>query len=605
MPSRLLVIVSVIWSVVAAAMCLAADPAPVDLSELGPWYGRSVTTLEIAGMPTALVGRARPGLALTPRRKLWRVRTTVLTEATARADAARVRLLLARHGYPDARISLRAKPAGARGVAVTLRIDAGPAVTYGQVRVLGLPAPAGAVEDTLQRRLAAGARFDETAVQGARDALLMAQRRAGHAQPAVDLAVVRTGGATADVTFTCRPGARFRYDGLTVEGAPPDLEPLVRRTVNLAPDTPYAPAVSARVRQDLRQLQLFRQVRITSEAHTDSTLLLQASLRPMQMITLETSVGSFTDDWLVAQAGLRHRNLFRRGRGGSVKLLWSTHRREAVGSVWWPGLLAPRSRTALDLSGAIDDEDSYRLSTVSAELSTLFKPWTAASLRVGLTVSDGTLVDRSADPGAFVDEVGLLTALGATWYRDTSDHPLDPHDGSRMTVQSEWSPPGLLTDTPFASLRVFGSRYLPLGPGTLAVRLDGGLAAPLGASPDLRPDRRFFAGGVSTMRGYRRRALGPTDTAGQAVGGEARILAGAELRVPFGSLLGAAFFVDSGQVWSSRHDVRLQDLAVAAGSGVLIYTPVGPFRIDVAVNLSTPDRDTSRWLVSLAIGHPY
>ncbi len=604
MPSRSHLAIALLL-VAAAACSQAGDNPSVDLAGLDPWLGRPVSSLEIKGMPEPLAGRARAGLALTPRRKLWRVRTTVLTRNLATADAARLRLLLAHQGYPDARITGRAVASDGRGVALTLQVDAGPAVTYGEVRIEGLPPTATAVVDTLRRRLAPGIRFDESTVQQAREALMMAQRRAGHAEPAVEVTVARAAPTTAEVTFTCRPGASFRYEGLVVTGAPADLEPLVHRTVNLAPDTPYAPAVSARARQDLRQLQLFRQVKITSEARTDSTLVLQAVLRPQRMITLEASVGSFTDDWLVARAGIRHRNLFGGGRGGSLNLLTSTHLTEAVGSAWWPGLVLPRSRTNLDLSGAIEDEDSYRLETVSTELSTLFQVGASTSLKVGVTLSQGNLTNRSADADDFDDEVGLLTALGATWYRDTSDHPLDPHRGSRLTLTSEWSPPGAWTDTPFASLRVFGSRYLPLGGGTLAIRLDGGVADALGDSDDLRADRRFYAGGVSSMRGYRRRELGPTDSAGTAVGGEARLLAGIELRQPLVGRLGAALFVDTGQVWSSLRDAHLGDLAVAPGLGILVDTPIGPIRLDLARTITSDTRRDRRWLLSFGIGHPF
>lgn len=585
-------------------MAAAAAP-PIDVEGLRPWQGRQVSNLEFEGMPGGLADQARAGLVLAPRRKLLRRKTMRLTAASATADAQRVLLLLARNGFPDARITARGEADGDEQVAVTLVVSAGPAVGYGAVDVAGLPSAAAAQADSVRHRLARGQRFSDAAVAAARDHLMLAQQRAGHARPEVSVDIQRTSDTTATVAFDCRPGARFRYESLSVHGIPDDLVPLVRRTTDLRPATPFTPDVAGRSRRDLRRLQLFRQIRLVSEARSDTTLELVADLKARRMITVEASVGTFTDDPVVGSAGIVHRNLLNGGRGGGLDVLFSTYRREAGGRLWWPALLARRSRSELEVRGEVEDEDSYRLDTVSAELSTLFEPWRTASLRVGLTVSHGTLRQRTLSRDAFMSEVGLLTALGATWYRDTSDSPVDPQRGSRTTVKTEWSPPGAWTDTPFASLHVHGSRYLPLAGGTLALRLDGGLVRPLGEAVDVRPDRRFFAGGVSTMRGYRRRQLGPGDLEGNPIGGEVRMLAGAELRQPLVGPLGTALFVDAGQVWLRRDDLDLADLAVATGVGLLVGTPVGPVRFDLARNLTEPAADQPRWLLSFAIGHPF
>jgi outer membrane protein assembly factor BamA len=578
----------------------------IDLDALRPWQGRPVTTLEIEGLPEDLVAAVRGGLALTPRRKLLRVKQTRLSVDVAEADARRVLLLLARHGHPAAEISARAEADGDEGVTVTLVVEPGPTVRYGEVDVRGLPPGAAAAADSVRVRLPRGERFADAAVAAARERLLLAQRRAGHAFPDVDVEVRRPGRDTAAITFACRPGRSFVYRDLRIEGAPDDLTPLVERTVDLEPGTPYTPGVVARARRHLRKLQLFSQVRLVNEPRDSTDLDLVVELKPRRMITLETSIGSFTDDWLVAKAGVTHRNLFGGGRGGAVELTWGQYRQQAEARTWWPGLVSPHSRTDLELRGAIEDEDSYRLEKAEADLSTLFETWWSSSLRVGVMVSDGTLENRSADPDVFASEVGLLTAVSGIWYRDSTDDPIDPSHGSRLDLRSEWSPPGAWTDTPFAITQMSASRYWPLGGRrTLAVRVDGGLGWPLGDAVDLRPDRRFFAGGVSTMRGFRRHDLGPRDSEGNAIGGEARLLAGAEVRLPLAGIFGLAVFVDSGQVWRDRRDLDPSDLTFAAGAGLLVYTPIGPLRLDLARNLSGLGADQSRTLLHFGIGHPY
>ncbi len=605
MSSRSRAILFILLSVLPGGILLADDDA-VDIRGLSPWTGREVAELRLEGMPGDIAGQVRKGLALTPRRKLLRMERMRLRASFAEADAQRVRLFLARRGYPQATVTAGGEATDDDRVIVTLRVDPGPLMVYGDLTFDGVPEAVRAQRDSVRILLPRGQRFEDAEVTSAREQLLLGIRRAGHAEPELEVALELTESNAIDLAFVARPGRLFRYEDFTFSGAPDDLVPLVERTVHLEPGTPYSPAVAAGTRRDLRELQLFRQVRLHSEARSDTTLDLLARLQPRNMISLEAGVGSFTDDWLVASASAQHRNLLGGGRGGRVDLTYSTHRREAEGRLWWPNLLARRSRSEVRVTGKIQDEDSYRLDTVEIELSTLFRLGTSSSLRLSTGVSEGTLENRAADPEAFLSDVGLLTVLGARFYRDTSDNPVDPLDGSRLTVQTEVSPPGAWSDTPLASLRVHGSRYLPLGGRrVLALRLDGAYARPLGDALDLRPDRRYFAGGVSTMRGYGRRDLGPVDAEGQPVGGGVRVLAGAEVRLPLRGIMGVAFFVDSGQVWSTRDAVDMEELAAAGGVGVLFRTPVGPLRLDLAYNLTDPLRDQSRLKLSFAIGHPF
>jgi len=583
-------------------------PGAIDVTPLGTWQGRDVTGLELAGVPDDLRSKARSGLALTPRRKLFGTDHAVLTLERAREDARRLLLLLARSGFPDATIGAAAAAAGERGVEVTFEVDPGPAVRYGEVGVQGLPEAASAGIDSLQLYLTGDRRFRDQHIERVKAGLDLAMQRAGHARPEVTVEIVRTAPDRAAVTFHCEPGSLYVYQRLAVQGVPSDIERLVRRVVDLEPGTGYTPRIADEARRHVRKLGLFRFSRITSEVSGPGTLDLVADLEPRKMITLEAGVGSFTDNWYVLSGSAKHRNLFGRGRGVELSGQFATHEREVALHTWWPALLTPRSRADLELRRRVEDEDAYRLAKNEVELSNLFERWRHSSLRLGVTLSDGELEARTAEDvdEDLVTQDGLQTVWSALWYRDTSDSPLSPRIGSRYTLQGDVSVPGVLTEAPFAGLRAVATRYLPAGPRrTLALRLDAAWARPLGDAAALRPDRRWYAGGVSTMRGYGRRELGPRDADGNALGGEVRLLAGAELRAMIRPPFGMAVFVDSGQVWAERGDLDLGDLALATGVGLLVETPVGPIRLDLAFNLTETPQDVGDWKLQFAIGHPY
>jgi outer membrane protein insertion porin family len=170
----------------------------------------------------------------------------------------------------------------------------------------------------------------------------------------------------------------------------------------------------------------------------------------------------------------------------------------------------------------------------------------------------------------------------------------------------DWASALLLSDTEYLRVLGEGSIFRPLRPGwTFAgnLRLGSFLQGRLGAEAGgfIPPERRFYAGGPNSVRGYRRNALGPTayvwtqsddgrddEITASAVGGTQMIVATAEIRMPspiYSDYFRLAAFVDAGQVWAPGSEIYgIADLRVTPGMGLRIATPVGPIRLDVAYN---------------------
>jgi outer membrane protein assembly factor BamA len=146
----------------------------------------------------------------------------------------------------------------------------------------------------------------------------------------------------------------------------------------------------------------------------------------------------------------------------------------------------------------------------------------------------------------------------------------------------------------------------------LSLRLAGGtfLTGVLNnESGYIPPERRFYGGGPTHVRGFRFNELGPTvyiarpvrgadggfdvEIVRSSTGGTRTVLASAELTapIPIGppSLRGAVF-VDAGQVWESRDTLATRPgLRITPGVGGRFATPVGPIRLDVAYNPYNPE----------------
>jgi outer membrane protein assembly factor BamA len=71
-------------------------------------------------------------------------------------------------------------------------------------------------------------------------------------------------------------------------------------------------------------------------------------------------------------------------------------------------------------------------------------------------------------------------------------------------------------------------------------------------------------------------------------GGEAFLLAKAELRMRLRGSLEGALFADVGNLWLDPREYRLVDLRTNVGFGLRFVTPIGPAAVDVGFNVQ-PD----------------
>jgi translocation and assembly module TamA len=208
-----------------------------------------------------------------------------------------------------------------------------------------------------------------------------------------------------------------------------------------------------------------------------------------------------------------------------------------------------------------------------------------------------------------------LVALPLTLSYDSTDlvNPLDdPTHGIRGSITLQPTVSLGHTDTDFLITTIKAAAYfdldhlLPTQPGrsVLAARAIAGIAE--GASEfSLPPDQRFYGGGSGSIRGYPYQAVGPYFSGtNYPIGATTLSAGGLEFRQRFGQSLGAAFFVDAGQV-GNKISLSPTDLFFGVGAGVGYYTPIGPIRLDVAIPLKRYDSDPAAFQIYIGLGQAY
>ncbi|MFH0883409.1 MAG: outer membrane protein assembly factor BamA [bacterium] len=100
-------------------------------------------------------------------------------------------------------------------------------------------------------------------------------------------------------------------------------------------------------------------------------------------------------------------------------------------------------------------------------------------------------------------------------------------------------------------------------------------------------NERLYTGGPNSVRGFEYQRLGPRDAAGTPSGGRLRIvLHPLEIRQNLYKVIGAALFIDAGNVWSRISYLRPSELRLAPGFGLRANTPIGLARLEYGFNLN-------------------
>ena len=113
------------------------------------------------------------------------------------------------------------------------------------------------------------------------------------------------------------------------------------------------------------------------------------------------------------------------------------------------------------------------------------------------------------------------------------------------------------------------------------------------------PNQTFFAGGSNSVRGWRARELIPPEPLFNLFppslneelkirGGNFLLEGSFEYRRKFEKDFGFVFFLDYGNTWNEVKDVRLDQIAVAIGTGLRYYSAIAPFRIDFGFKFYDP-----------------
>lgn len=436
--------------------------------------------------------------------------------------------------------------------------------------------------------------------------------------------------AVMDVTVAVKRGPTAGIGDIALTGLQ-NVDPrVVRSFIYTERGTPYSPEELRDMRRSISRIEAISSVRIreAKELDAEGNLPLSVTLGERKPRLIGGAAKFSTVDGPAVNTYWAHRNLF----GGAERLRldaavffaqrgaedgipdFGEFAAEDIGgrlsaSFLKPALGGTRNDFLLDVTGAREATRGYLATFANATGAIRHRFSDSFSIQGGLEFETGESEDALTDfTGEPLDYTLVGVPLQVTY--DSTDNEFDPTEGFRITgrVTPYASFMGSSVDMTIA--QASASTYWSIDEDNryiLAGRI--GLGSIVGAELDEIPsNRRFFAGGGGSVRGYGYRTLGPSfpeaDGDEQPIGGRSLLEASVEARLKITDTIGIVPFIDAGTAFDESYPDFGEDVKIGAGIGLRYYTGIGPIRVDVAVPVNPGENDPA-FALYIGIGQAF
>ncbi len=428
-------------------------------------------------------------------------------------------------------------------------------------------------------------------------------------------------GDTVDVTFDITEGKPAIVRKIDIIGNIKTHENVVRREMAIMPGQKYKQSAMMRSVRDIYQLNFFANVKPDLKPNDDGTVDLVFSITEKDNIgqlSLGASYSATTQFMGTFTTSIPNF----RGLGQRLDLSLQIGQTAQDVSVAFTEPWAFNTPTTL--SGSIFYQtysyyDNYKQYGFSGSASRRLKwpdDYFSASVGYRLEWKQDIYNDTTyANSNVHVLKQGVNSNISLSLFRDDTDMPMFPSEGSRFTISPEFS--GLGGQFRYLKTSVTYDWFFPLfWKFVLNAKSKYAMLSPLGSDKmDISRYDALSAGGVWTgtqgvIRGYQDRQFGgPSDPKN----GVALLTLTSELQFPIlEQTLYFLAFGDMGNTWAHVNDVSLSDLYPGAGFGVRLNIPMlGLLGFDLGYGFKKPTQfshfgqESNNWIPHFMMGRGF
>jgi len=428
--------------------------------------------------------------------------------------------------------------------------------------------------------------------------------------------------ATVAFTLFVDPGRRVYVNRVNVAGNTRTQDEVIRREIRQMEGAYYDAEKINRSRDRLNRLGYFNEVNIETPGVSGTTDQVDVNVSVTEKSTGNVMLGAgfSSSEGLVLSGSVSQSNVFGTGNrltaqinSGSVNTVYSLSYTNPYYTIDGISLGYDIYRRDVDAS-SLDNVAAYETSTYGAGMRFGLPVSERDFMTFGLSYEQTSIsvdpYDPLADPATltrhqlFVGPTGErdddTVRVDAAWSRNTRNSFLFPTQGLFQRIAAEvGTPAGSLQ---YYKLSLQHQQYFSLSKN-FTLMLNGELGYGDGLDGEPLPFfKNFYAGGTSSVRGFRNGTLGPRDANGDALGGDQRLIANAEIFFPLPGLkddqsLRMSAFVDAGAAFGPNDaqglysEFEVDDLRYSAGVALLWVSPLGPLKFSLARPLVKQDGD--------------
>ena len=430
---------------------------------------------------------------------------------------------------------------------------------------------------------------------------------------------------TVAFTFFIDPGRRVYVRRINLTGNTRTRDEVLRREFRQVESSWYSAEKIERSKQRLDHLDYFSDVNVETPAVPGVADQVDVNVNVTEKSTgsIQFGAGLSSSEGVVVGVTLNQSNFL--GTGNHVTTSVNTGKVNTTYSLSFTdpyytpdGVSRGFDLYRKDVDSSSLDVGTYKTSSYGAGVRYGIPLNERDSVNGGLTIDYTNLSLDASSPQRYLnycngntsgcDNFTLRLDLG--WAHDTRDSRIYTQNGVLQKLSGEFGLPGL--DQEYYKLSYQHSWYKQLSKSfTLYLNGEAGFAGSF--SGEYPFFKNFYAGGVSSVRGYDTSSLGPRDTqtvsgvtSDYSLGGTRRVVANAELLFPVPYLTNnkqfrLSAFVDAGSIWGGNGGSAPDSCSGASdcmrfstGAGISWQSPFGPIKLVYAVPLNDQPGDKTQ-----------
>ena len=428
-----------------------------------------------------------------------------------------------------------------------------------------------------------------------------------NAVPELDKAAKRVA-----LTIMIDPGRRVYVRRINISGNNRSRDEVIRREMRQLEGAYYDSGKIQKSKQRLDRLGFFTDVEVETPPVPGTSDQVDVNFKVKEKPTGAITVGAgfSSSEKLILSGSITQQNIFGSGKHLSLQVSTSKINRNIGLSYTNPYYTVDGVSRGFDIYDRSTDASLlglgyYTTDTVGGGVRYGIPMTEVDSLGLGLGFESTKLGIDTFSPQRYLDFVNIFgdrnTAIPGSigWIRDQRDNALVPTKGEILRANMEAGLPGGTLQ--YYKLTGQAQWFYPLS-RTYTLMLNGeiGAAGGMGGKP-LPFYKNFYAGGVTSVRGYDSYSLGPRDAQNNLLGGTKRLVGNAELLFPMPGAgvdrsMRLSVFLDGGQVYGSDQKVALADLRYSTGVSFIWNSPMGPLRFSYGTPLNAHAGDNIQHL---------